>query len=66
MWYGKVYTTNSVSNKIQKSFNKRIKRIIDDMMGIIILFLGILFLNSCFHGLQKLNCCNHVFLNYLQ
>jgi hypothetical protein len=35
-------------------------------MGIIILFLGILFLNSCLHGLQKLKCYNHVFLNYLQ
>jgi len=35
-------------------------------MEVIILFLGILFLNFCLHGLQKLNCCNHVFLNYLQ
>jgi hypothetical protein len=35
-------------------------------MGIIILFLGTLFLNSCLCELQKLNCCNHVFLKYLQ
>jgi hypothetical protein len=35
-------------------------------MEIIILFLGKLFLNSCLHGLQKLNYYNHVFLNYLQ
>jgi hypothetical protein len=33
-------------------------------MGIIILFLGTLFLNFCLHGLQKLN--NYVLLNYLQ
>jgi hypothetical protein len=28
--------------------------------------LGTLFLNSCLHGLQKLNYYNHVFLTYLQ
>jgi hypothetical protein len=28
--------------------------------------LGILFLNSCLHELQKLNFYNHVFLHYLQ
>ncbi len=33
-------------------------------MGIIILFMGIF--NSYFHELQKLNCYNHVFLNYFQ
>jgi hypothetical protein len=35
-------------------------------MRIIILFLGTLFLNSCLHELQKLNCYNHVLLHYLQ
>lgn len=30
-------------------------------MGIIILFLGKLFFNSCLHGFQQLNCYNHVF-----
>jgi hypothetical protein len=35
-------------------------------MRIIILFLGTLFLNSCFHEFQKLNCYNHNFLYYLQ
>jgi hypothetical protein len=35
-------------------------------MGTIMFFLGTLFLNSCLHGLQKLNYCDHVFLNYLQ
>jgi hypothetical protein len=35
-------------------------------MGIIDFFLGTLFLNSCLHGLQKLNSYNYVFLNYLQ
>jgi hypothetical protein len=35
-------------------------------MGIINSFLGTLFLNFCLHGLQKLNCYNHVFKNYLQ
>jgi hypothetical protein len=35
-------------------------------MGIIKNKLGTLFLNSCLHGLQKLNCYNHVFLSYLQ
>jgi len=35
-------------------------------MGIIIFFWGTLFLNFCLHGLQKLNCYNHVFLSYLQ
>jgi hypothetical protein len=35
-------------------------------MGIIILFLGAWFLNSCFHELQKLNCYNRVYLHYLQ
>ncbi len=34
-------------------------------MGIINLW-GILILNSCLHGFQKLNCYNHVFKNYLQ
>ncbi len=34
-------------------------------MGMIF-FLGILILNSCLHGFQKLNCYNHVFKNYLQ
>jgi len=27
---------------------------------------GILIINSCMHGFQKLNCYNHVFKNYLQ
>jgi hypothetical protein len=31
-------------------------------MGIINKNLGTLFLNSCLHGLQKLNCYNHVSL----
>jgi hypothetical protein len=35
-------------------------------MGIILKKLGTLFLNSYLHGLQKLNCYNHVFKNYLQ
>jgi len=35
-------------------------------MGIIILFLGTLFFNSCLHEFQNLNCYNHVFLKYLQ
>jgi hypothetical protein len=35
-------------------------------MRMIILFLGTLFLNSCLHEFQKLNCYNHVFLHYLQ
>jgi hypothetical protein len=35
-------------------------------MGIITLFLGTVFLNSCLHELQKLNYYNHVYLNYLQ
>jgi len=35
-------------------------------MRIIILILGTLFHDSCLHGLQKLNCCTHVFKNYLQ
>jgi hypothetical protein len=35
-------------------------------MGIIKINLGKLFLNSCFHGLQKLNYYNHVFFSYLQ
>jgi hypothetical protein len=35
-------------------------------MGIMILFLDTSFFNSCAHGLQKLNCYNHVFLKYLQ
>ncbi len=30
------------------------------------IFLGTLFLNSCLHGLWKLNCYNHVFLSYFQ
>jgi hypothetical protein len=34
-------------------------------MGII-LFLGTLFLNSCLHEFQKLNCNNHVFKKYFQ
>jgi hypothetical protein len=34
-------------------------------MGIIF-FWGTLFLNSCLHGLQKLNYYNHTFKNYLQ
>jgi hypothetical protein len=34
-------------------------------MGLIY-FLGVLFLNSCLHGLQKLNFYNHVFKSYLQ
>jgi hypothetical protein len=37
-------------------------------MGIMMLFLDTSFLNSCAHGLLKLNCYNHVFLstcNYL-
>jgi hypothetical protein len=35
-------------------------------MGIIKKNWGKLFFNSCFHGLQKLNYYNHVFLSYLQ
>jgi hypothetical protein len=35
-------------------------------MGIIIFFLGTLFFNSYLHGLQKLNCYNHVLKNYFQ
>jgi hypothetical protein len=35
-------------------------------MGIIILFLGTLFLNFCLCELQKLNCYNHVLSKYLQ
>jgi hypothetical protein len=35
-------------------------------MGIIIFFLGTLFLKSCLHGLQKLNYYNYVCLSYLQ
>jgi hypothetical protein len=35
-------------------------------MGIIKKFEGTLFLNSCLHGLQKLNYYNHIFLSYLQ
>jgi hypothetical protein len=35
-------------------------------MGIIIKKLGTLFINFCLHGLQKLNCYNHVFLSCLQ
>jgi len=35
-------------------------------MGIIKIKSGKLFFNSCFHGLQKLNCYNHIFLSYLQ
>jgi len=35
-------------------------------MGIIKKKLGKLFINSCLHGLQKLNCYNHVFENYLK
>jgi len=31
-----------------------------------ILFLGTLFLNSCLHEFQKLNCYNYVFSHYLQ
>jgi hypothetical protein len=34
-------------------------------MGIIIKNWVTLFLNSCLHRLQKLNCYKHVFLNYL-
>jgi hypothetical protein len=29
-------------------------------------FLGTLFFNFYFHGLQKLNCYNYIFKNYLQ
>jgi hypothetical protein len=35
-------------------------------MKIIVIFFGTLFLNSCLHELQKLNCYNHVSLHYLQ
>jgi hypothetical protein len=35
-------------------------------IGIIMLFLGTLFINFYLHGLQKLNCYNHVFLSYLK
>jgi len=31
-----------------------------------IYFLGTLFLNSCLHGLQKLNDSNHILKSYLQ
>jgi hypothetical protein len=36
------------------------------MRIIIIIFLGVLFLNFCLHELQKLNFYNHGFLHYLQ
>jgi hypothetical protein len=37
------------------------------LWGIITLFLGTLFLNSCLHEFQKLKInYNHVFLHYLQ
>jgi hypothetical protein len=35
-------------------------------MGIIKINLGTLFLNYYLYGIQKLNCYNHVFKNYLQ
>jgi len=35
-------------------------------MGIIYIFWVHYFHNSCLHGIQKLNCYNHVFKNYLQ
>jgi hypothetical protein len=35
-------------------------------MGTIILILGTLFLDSCAHGFQKLNCYNHVLKNYFK
>jgi len=35
-------------------------------MGIIIYFLGTLYFDYFLHGLQTLNCCNHVFKNYFQ
>jgi hypothetical protein len=35
-------------------------------MGIIKINLGTLFPNSCLYGIQKLNCYNHIFKNYLQ
>jgi hypothetical protein len=35
-------------------------------MGIIIINLGTIFLNSSLYGLQKLNYYNHVFLSYSQ
>jgi hypothetical protein len=36
------------------------------ILWVINVFLGTLFFNLCLHGLQKLNCYNHVFLSYLQ
>jgi hypothetical protein len=35
-------------------------------MGILFIFLGTLFLNSCLHGFQKLNYYDHIFKSYLQ
>jgi hypothetical protein len=65
MWkHDKVYTKSSINNKYKGLWIKgpTSKWFYGDNN----IFLGTLFFNFCLHGLQKLNCCNHVFLKYLQ
>jgi hypothetical protein len=62
--HDKIYTKSNVSNKIMGFFNKMSNN--RWFYGDNDIFLDTSFLNSCAHGLQKLNCYNHVFFKYLQ